>query len=289
MIKNKKISYIPTGSFNEMPVEKICETLKTIGYDGIEWTQFFANPDNHTQKDLQKLVDTTHSFELEISEIVVQQDIVVADKAERQDNIRRVLNCIERYSEVGINTINLFTGPCPWIPDPLVIGKNISMGDAWAMVFEAFDQFVALAEKYRINIAVENVWLMLANDFYSAQYLINHYNSPYLGVNFDPSHDILANNTDTGFIIRQWGKERIKHMHLKDAVGIQKLDRFIFPIIGEGNVDWDAFSKATDDIGYEGYMSVEFEAFNYVKRIFKNDWVKAAQISMDNIKYIFDK
>lgn len=288
MIKNKKISYIPTGSFNEMPVEKICEILKNIGYDGVEWTQFFADPENHTQKELQNLVDITHSFELEVSEIVVQQDLVVINKAERQNNIRRVLNCIERYSAVGVSTINLFTGPIPWLTEPVIIGRDVSMGDAWAMAFEAYDQFVAAAERNKMNLAMENVWMMLANDFYSAQYLINHYNSPYLGVNYDPSHDILANNTDIGFIVRQWGNERIKHIHLKDAVGIQEQNRFLFPLLGEGNVDWTAFSKAITDIGYDGYMSVEFESFNYVKRILKNDWVKAAQLAMENIKCIFD-
>ena len=68
---------------------------------------------------------------------------------------------------------------------------------------------------------------MLCHDFYTAKFLIDYFNSQYLGVNFDPSHDILAGNMDIGWIIRQWGKERIKHIHLKDAVGTQEQGKFV--------------------------------------------------------------
>ena len=108
-------------------------------------------------------------------------------------------------------------------------------------------------------------------------------NFDYLGVNFDPSHDILYGNLDMGWIIRQWDK-KIKHIHLKDAVGIPEEGKFIFPLLGEGNVNWQEFFKALNEIDYQGFMSVEFESFKYYDRVLKSDSVKAAELSMKSLK-----
>lgn len=285
-MKKRKIGFMPNGSYNNMNAEQVCKSLKDIGFDAVEWTQVFASPRNKTEKDLKNLVDISNDYGLEISEIVVQQDLILKDENLRKDNISYIKECIEAYSNVGINTINLFSGPIPWIANPLKIGRDISQGSAWGMLFEAFDQIVPLAEKKQVNIAVENVWGMLCCDFYTNKYLIEHYKSDYLGVNFDPSHDILAGNLDIGWIINSWGKY-IKHIHLKDAVGIQQDGNFIFPLPGEGNVNWGDFIKALDNIGYDKAMSIEFESFNYVAQVLKGDWEKAAQLALNNFKLLF--
>jgi sugar phosphate isomerase/epimerase len=169
----------------------------------------------------------------------------------------------------------------------LTIGNGIKEGEAWKMVLDAFEEFVPLSEKNKLHLAVENVWGMLCHDFYTTRFLIDYFNSPYLGVNYDPSHDILAGNLDIGWIIRQWGKDNIKHIHLKDAAGIQTQGQFVFPLPGEGFVDWKSFIAAVDDIGYEGVMSVEFESFEYLKKILGNDMEKAARISYENFCILF--
>ena len=85
---------------------------------------FFASPDTHTWQEIKQLVDTPHGYGLEVSEDVVQKDLVLFDEDLRHSNIELIKHCIHAYSEVGINTINLFTGPCPWIPNPLVIDRK---------------------------------------------------------------------------------------------------------------------------------------------------------------------
>ena len=62
---------------------------------------------------------------------------------------------------------------------------------------------------------------------------------------------------------------------------------FAFPMIGGGVIDWSAFVDALDDIGYEGVLSVEFEAFKYYDRVLKNDPARAAAISMEQIRSLF--
>lgn len=285
MIKDWKVGFMASGSYENMEPEAVCENLKSIGYDAVEWTQYFADPFTHTDAELRKLAEIPRAYGMEASEIVVQKDLIVLDDEIRRTNINLIKEGIKRYTAAGIHTINLFSGPMPWIKDPVKIGKDITEGKAWDMLFEAFDEIVPLAEDCKMSLAVENVWGMLAHDIYTSRYLIDHYSSPYLGVNCDVSHDLLAGHTDVKWVVSQW-KDKIKHVHLKDAVGIQTGGRFLFPLLGEGEVDWIGLCQGLKEAGYNGVLSVEFESFKYVDSIWGGDWSKAAQNSYDNLKIL---
>ena len=287
MVGGFKIGFMPMGSYLSKSTSEICGHLKTLGYDAVEWNVNAVCPRKNKDSVLSGIFRDTKNSGLEVSEITVQRDMVLLDEKERQDNIKYTVECIETFSSFGVTVFNIFTGPVPWIKNPLVIGTDVNMGEAWNMVFDAVDQLLPVAKKNNAVLALESVWGMLAHDFYTAKFLIDRYQSPNLGINFDPSHDILSGNYDVGWIIRQWGSEKIAHVHLKDAAGIQKKDRFVFPLLGEGNVDWKAFKEAMAGIGYSGVMSVEFESFTYLATILGGSMEDAAQISMDNIKKLF--
>lgn len=282
-------------NFLEWKPEQICRCLKELGYTAVEWITETLNPYEKSLEEIQNVIKISNDCGLEVSEIVVQKDLVLLDEEKRQSNIAYVLKCIEVYAQAGIKVINLFTGPRPWISHSVVIGRDISEAQAWDMVFEAYDMFVPAAEKFGIELAVEGVWGHMCHDFFTTQFLLNRYNSPALGINYDPSHDILSGNMDVSWVIRQWGKDRIKHVHLKDAagwysndtVGVMKDSRFVFPLLGEGKVNWKAFINALDEIGYEGAMVVEFESFDYLNNILDGNMQKAAELSMEHVKKLF--
>ena len=281
---SSKIGFMASLDYKDMPAKAVCESLAKLGYEAVEWTLSHFNPRTKSREDLKELVRVSKDCGLTVSEVVVQQDLVCHDEGQRRERINLVLECIEAAEVSGISIINVFTGPAFWDPTAPKVGRDLSEGAAWDIVFKAYELFVKAAEKYKVNLAVEGVLGMLCHDYYTTRVLIDKFDSPLLGVNFDPSHDILAGNFDVGWIIRQWGKNRIKHVHLKDAVGVQRMGRFLFPIIGEGNVNWKEFFTAMDEIGYDGYMSVEFESFNYYKQILNNDPEAAAAISMEHVK-----
>jgi sugar phosphate isomerase/epimerase len=279
---HRRIGYMPTGSYERLDPDGVCRSLAAIGYEAVEWTLHFASPSTHSAAELRELAATTRRHGLVASELVVQQDLVLTDPAARRATLDFIGLCMRGCADLGVDVVNLFTGPRAWIPSPLVVGASIGEGAAWDLVFAAFDELVPLAERTGVRLAVENVWGMLCHDYFTMRALVDRYRSPFLGVNYDPSHDILAGHTDIGWIISQWGASNIKHVHLKDAVGTETMGRFLFPLPGEGNVDWKAFSRALDDVGYAGCMSVEFESFAYVDRILGGDWEKAARLAFDN-------
>ena len=290
MINNRKIGFFCNGSLLDMPFAEMCCGIKKIGYDTIELPLGAFHPDTSADERRQKL-RCIHENGLELSEVVVQLDYINRDPAENLRNIELTKQCIETYADVGVQTINLFTGPRPWLPNPVIIGRDISEKQAWETLFAAFDVLVPAAEQAGMHLAVESVWSNLCHDFYTTQYLLSRYRSPALGVNFDPSHDRLFGNSDMEFLVTGYG-DAIKHIHLKDAVGtmgknIRGEIGFVFPVLGEGLVDWIGFKKGLDAIGYRGVMSVEYEADAHLSRCLGGDMMRAAEESYKMIEMLF--
>ncbi len=279
-----KIGFMASLGFARMPAQEVVAQLKKLGYSAVEWTRAHFDPRTRSIADLRELVDATRAGGLAVSEVVVQQDYVCLDDSVREDRIALTVETVEACAEAGVDTVNLFTGPAPWVPDAPRIPNDISEGAAWQMVLDAYGRVVEVLEKTNVHGAVEGVWGHLCHDYYTTKPLIDHFGSDYLGVNFDPSHDVLAGNLDIGWIVRQWGKNHIKHIHLKDAVGIQVEGKFLFPLLGEGRVPWGEMFTALEEIGYGGFMSVEFESFVYFDQILDRNVEEAARISMHNIR-----
>ncbi len=277
-----KLGFMASLGYATMPPEDVVASLKGIGYEGVEWTMAHFDPRRKSSAELERLVQVTQQGGLEVSEVVFQQDVICLDDATREDRVRLVLEGIEAAGSVGVHTINLFTGPAPWDPSAPVVDRDLSMGTAWQMMLDAFDRWVPAAARADVDLAVEGVFGHLCHDYFTTRALIDHYRQNCLGVNFDPSHDVLYGHTDTGWLVRQWGPV-IKHVHLKDAVGVPAMGRFLFPLLGEGRVDWRGFFSAIDEIGYNGFLSVEFESFDYLRNVMWNDIEAAARLSFDQI------
>jgi len=280
-----RLGFMASLGYAQMAPEAVVRSLKAIGYEGVEWTLAHFNPRTKSSGELEKLVEITHEGGLEISEAVVQQDVVCLDDAARADRIALALECIEAAGKVGIAALNFFTGPAPWDPAAPVVGRDIAMGTAWQQMLDAYDRFVPAAAQAGVHLAVEGVWGHLCHDYFTTRALIDHYRQDCLGVNFDPSHDILYGNADVAWLVRQWGRA-IHHCHLKDAVGVPADGKFLFPFLGEGNVDWPAFFGALDEIGYDGFCSVEFESFGYLAKVMGGDIEAAARMSFEQTQVL---
>ncbi len=283
MAQPLKIGFLPREGFENWKPEDICRELSKIGYRGVEWSRVHFKPREMSPNQLMSLVTIPADFGMQVSEIFIALDYVLKDETKRRDHIELTKECIATAADIGVHIVNLSPGPQRWMPGYVRIPEEMAEGTAWDMVFDAFDEIVPVAEKYKVYLALEGVWGMVAHDYYSSLPFFLRYNSEYLGINMDPSHGNLCRN-DIPWVIRQWGS-RIKHAHLKDSVGLPGHDgnTFIFPIIGEGQVDWKSYLDAMQSIGYEGFYSVEFEAFLYLNKVLKGDMLSAARLSWENI------
>jgi len=280
-----RFAYMAGLGFTAWEPAAVARCLADLGYGAVEWTLAHFDPRTHTDAELAALMAATRDAGLAVSEVVVQQDYVTRDEAVRADRIAHTLECIAAAARHGVEALNLFTGPAPWDPGAPKLGRDIAEGEAWELVFAAFDRLVPAAEAQGVKLAVEAVFGMTVRDYYTTLPLLSRYESPCLGLNFDPSHYALYRN-DIPYAVRQWGP-RILHVHLKDCVGVPgglPGDTFTFPLLGEGTVDWPACFAALDEIGYVGYLSVEFEAFTYYRTVLGGDPVRAARLSMEQCR-----
>jgi len=280
----RKTAFLAGLGFAAMEPEAVVGALAELGYDGVEWTLAHFNPQAHSPAGLARVAEATRAAGLGISELVVQQDLVSRDETQLDARCRLIEDCARAAADHGIPALNLFTGPAPWDPAAPQLGRDISHGDAWDMVRRAFERVLAVAEQARVFLAVEAVWGMLARDYYTLQELFRQVQSPWLAVNMDPSHFALYRN-DVAWSVRRLA-DRIVHVHLKDAIGLdtRQPGDFIFPLLGEGMVDWAGFFAALDDLSYDGYCSVEFESFTYYQQVLKGDVKEAARLSLEQVR-----
>jgi sugar phosphate isomerase/epimerase len=280
----RKVAYLASLGFGAMDAAGVVGTLAELGYDGVEWTLGHFNPQSHSPAELARVADVTRAAGLGISELVVQQDLVQRDAGALDARCRLVEDCIKAAADNGITALNLFTGPEPWNAAAPQLGAGISQGEAWDLVCGALERLLAVATEARVYLAIEAVWGMLARDYYTLQELLRRVPSPWLAVNMDPSHFALYRN-DVPYAVRQLGS-KIVHVHLKDAIGLdtRQAGDFIFPLLGEGIVDWTGFFGALDEVGYDGYCSVEFESFTYYNQVLKGDVREAARLSLQQVR-----
>lgn len=281
MVAGRKIAFLASLGFTQEPAEQVARTLAGLGYDGVEWTMAHLNPNADWQV-ARRAVEATHTAGLEISELVVQQDPVTFDEGRRAAAIETTLKAIDLAAELGIETLNVFTGPAPWDPSAPKLNGDLTERMAWDQVSSAFEVWLTRAEQRKVVLAVETVFGMLVHDYYTLLELNRRFCSSALRVNWDPSHSVL-HGQDPIFPITALGG-KIAHFHLKDAVGTaQSLDLMAFPMLGEGRVDWTAFFAAASEINYQGFYSVEFESFGYYAKVLRSP-AAAAEVSMMQVK-----
>jgi sugar phosphate isomerase/epimerase len=83
---------------------------------------------------------------------------------------------------------------------------------------------------------------------------------PNVGVNFDPANMILYDMGDPIEALRTLAP-RLKQCHLKDANRTRQRGNWGEEVqLGTGQVDWPAFFRTLDEIGYTGDLAMEREA-----------------------------
>ena len=286
----RRYGFLAGLDFAALPAVRVADELAALGYVAVSWPLTRFDPSTTSAADRRQLVSDTRAAGLAVSEWVVQLDFVHADAAVRRERLGRAADTLRAVADLDLGgqaipaPVNLFSGPAPWDPGAPRLGRDLTEGQAWDMVRAAFDVLVPLAEETGVDLAVEGVFGHLVHDYYTTLELLRHYDSPRLGINFDPSHGILVGN-DIPWAVRQWGW-RIRHIHLKDAVGRPGMfgETFIFPLLGEGQVPWADFFAALDDIRYRGHLSVEFESWDYYRQVLGSDPVAAARLSLELLR-----
>lgn len=282
MRRQWKTAFLTILDYQTMPDAEVIESLKRVGYEGIEWTASgHFDPDRGISQ-LKDLVARTRDAGMDVSQIMDHKDLISLDEPTRRSSIQRTVRVIEAAGECGVAAVSVLTGPAIWESGHVVVGQDMSEGAAWEQAYEALETFCESAEQAGTTITSEAVYGMLAHDFYTHRFLLEKVPHPAHRVNFDPSHHVLYGLEDMKWMIHEL-RERIAHVHIKDGIGVPQLRKFVFPMLGEGRVDWKAFFEALEEIDYRGYCSLEYESFRFYRQVLKNDPEAAARLLLGQL------
>lgn len=136
---------------------------------------------------------------------------------------------------------------------PGLVTENVSYLDAYQRAKKAISDLAPLAEKYKVNIGIENVWNKFLLSPVEFRNFIDEIKSDFVGAYLDVANVLVFGYPE------QWVRilnKRIKKIHVKDfKCNIGNINGFTTLLTGDLN--WPAVMKALGEIGYQGYLVAE--------------------------------
>jgi L-ribulose-5-phosphate 3-epimerase len=220
------------------------QAVKLAGFDGIE-------VDSHL--DRAEVLKAREATGLKIHSVCDSRHwkslLSSPDAQVRQEGVEALKVTLEDANTFGADAVLLVPGR---------VTDSISYDDCWNRSVEEIKKALPVAEKMNVKIAVENVWNnFLLSPLEAARY-IDQFQSNFVAAYFDCGN-ILAYGWP-----EQWIKilgKRIAKVHIKEysrKIADTEGKGAGFRVkLREGDVNWAAVMKALDDIGYQGWTSIE--------------------------------
>ena len=281
------IKQLVSGQMSIFEWIKLADELRV---DGLEFYNNFADvKDSKTWSTVRKAVEETGMV---IPMMCASPDFTIPDPLLRKQEIEKEIYAIEMSAALGAKYCRVLSGQRR---------KDITKEEGMNYVVDSINACLPVAKDLGIILIIENHY---KDDFWTepefAQMmdvfvdLVSRIDSPYFGVNFDPSNAIAAGEEPLELL------EKVKHkvltMHASDrylANGtIEDLRKaeggsagyvsfFKHGVIGKGLNDYDAIFKTLKDVGFDSWISIEdgvdgmeqmYQSVDFLRKKIKKYW-----------------
>ena len=261
---------------HNLPLLEMIERVAQSGYEAVELnaeTLPFAQPHvspETSAEDRAALLTACAKHELRIPAIGAKIGMVDDDPAARQAAVLFVKNCIDLADGLGVPHVHILSGPCP---------KSVDHKVAWRWFADAVETITTYGQDKAVDMGIEAI---VGHLFYS----VDDYHTLYrdlpgvsFRVMFDPSH-MIVQGEDPRRIPDELG-DKIAHVHLKDGKG--RFPDFSFPPLGKGNIDFPDLVSRLRNVGYDGALSVEYEAQVFGYELSESEIVDGSKAFCDRL------
>ena len=266
-----KLAAFPKGFIKQlvagqMSIYEWIELADGLRVDGLEFYNNFADvKDPANWPKIRRAVEDTGMV---IPMMCASPDFTIPDAALRKKEVEHEIKAIEMSAALGAKYCRVLSGQRR---------KDITREEGMGYVVDSINACIPTAKDLGITLIIENHY---KDDFWTepefAQMmdvfvdLVSRIDSPYFGVNFDPSNAIAAGEEPLELL------EKVKHkvltMHASDrylANGtIEDLRKaeggsagyvsfFKHGVIGKGLNDYDAIFSTLKDVGFDSWISIE--------------------------------
>ncbi len=206
---------------------------------------------------------------VQISSLAFYPNTMDGDEEKRARNIAHLKKVIAASAKLGIGLVTTFIGR----------DQSKSVEENIALFRQIWPDIIDYAASLDVKIGIENCPMLFGQDQWPGgqnlmttpviwRKLFAIIDSPYFGLNYDPSHFVWQ-QMDYIQPLYEF-KDKIFHVHFKDiklypeklaqcGVMAYPLDYMSPKLPGLGDVDWGKFVSALTDIGYDGFACIEVE------------------------------
>lgn len=235
--------HFPIGRVCRMTLPDI-DNAFSLGLDGV---QLWVDPAFQGQK-LREFMSEVSARSLQVSALC--GDIGGYTDAEvNKTRVPQFKKSLETASQIGVKVVTTHIGAVP----------DDSSSEAYAVLQEACASIGRYAESLGTVLAIETG----TDTAVHLKAFIESLGTRGVAVNLDPANLVMCIRDDPAKAVVTL-KDYIVHTHAKDGIAIPRKtpggewDREETPL-GEGGVDFSAYLKALDSIGYRGFLAIERE------------------------------
>ncbi|TET07571.1 sugar phosphate isomerase/epimerase [Candidatus Aerophobetes bacterium] len=226
----------------KMNVKGFIEYCGSLGVDAVDLGYYWRDE----EEEVKLVPDWLRENNLELGAYIVNNDFA-QEEEKRKEQISLVKHGIERASQLKTEILRIFVGDVkPDFPDYQA---------ARDILISSFKEVSSFAKDRGITLALENHSRLCAKTDQILD-LLNGVNSPNLKLNLDIGN-FLKVNEDPVSSVRKLAHLAV-HTHIKDFKKVK--ERIVPTVLGEGDVDLDSCLRILKENGYQGYLSLEYEA-----------------------------
>ncbi len=246
-----------TNAFKKFSLKDTINTLSEIGYKGVEILCDIphAYPKTLTDPDINEIKQLTSKLGISISNLNAftlfaigdthHPSWIEIDSESRKLRIEYTIDCIKLARKLGVSNISTE-------PGGPVINQGLSENELLKIFEIGINEILETTMQENVTVLVEpEPGLLIEN---SQQFIkfIKNFDSKYIGLNFDIGHFFCVEEDPSQVIYRL--SDYVRHVHLEDIAADRTHQHLM---LGEGAIDIDSVLKSLEDIGYDGFITVE--------------------------------
>jgi sugar phosphate isomerase/epimerase len=236
----------------------------TLGVDGLEFYSGFLQDDEAFLKETKAAL-TKHKLEMPM--LCCSPDFTQPDPVELEKEIAKQKRMIEIAAYFGGKYCRVLSGQRR---------PEVSREAGVKQVVQVIKGLLPFAEKHRVVLNMENhykdnYWQYpeFAQKMDVFAEIVDKIESPWFGVNYDPSNTILAG--EDPIVLLERVKKRVVSMHASDRFlktgtiedlrkeedSIGYASRLSHGVIGQGMNDYDKIFSILNSVGFKSWISIE--------------------------------
>jgi sugar phosphate isomerase/epimerase len=234
----------------------------TTGAKGVELLSVFWNNDGHEAERVRQALERNG---LELACFGACNNLALSDPETRREQLRDITDSVDKAELFGARVVRVFSGDKD---------KEVTYEQAKAWIIDGLKEAAQYAESKGITLCLENHGYF-AGKAEQVLEVIHEVGSPFLRSTFDTGNFLLVDDDPNEAIAKL--KHLVAHVHFKDFSRVEESYqgniytsingvRYAGEVPGEGIVNLENILMQLKEIGYNGWLTVEYEGDEEQKR-----------------------